>query len=89
MSQSFCPACQLPLLWQLGGYYCAHCQNKFVKEAFCEDCGHLLERLNACGADNYFCPHCNVLKSKSRARITFRIAAADSQKNSGNPSSSA
>ncbi|UTV27140.1 zinc ribbon domain-containing protein [Photobacterium atrarenae] len=71
MGENTCPTCQRPLCWKDGGYYCEHCQHPVRKRAFCPDCEQALEKLNACGAASYFCPHCNELKSKSRARICF------------------
>ena len=32
----------------------------------CPDCGKPIEVLKACGATNYFCNHCNELKSSKR-----------------------
>ncbi|MBE9608667.1 YfgJ family double zinc ribbon protein [Chitinilyticum piscinae] len=34
----------------------------------CPDCGKPLEVMKACGAIQYFCPHCNELKSGKRVR---------------------
>lgn len=74
MSSSLCPVCHLNLDWQQGNYYCPHCKREVVKHARCPDCEQSLEQLNACGAASYFCPQCNALKSKSRARITFSFS---------------
>ncbi|WP_043648339.1 YfgJ family double zinc ribbon protein [Chitinilyticum litopenaei] len=32
----------------------------------CPDCGKPLDVMKACGATQYFCPHCNELKSGKR-----------------------
>lgn len=34
----------------------------------CPDCGKPLDVMKACGATQYFCPHCNSLKSGTRVR---------------------
>ena len=47
-------------LWQ-----CAQCAGYFQLAGRCDTCGQDLERLTACGAVNWFCNHCKVLKSKS------------------------
>lgn len=66
-----CPTCQQPLVWD-GQYHCTQCDEHFKKVGFCPDCGAELEKLQACGAANYFCHHCNELKSKSRVRFEFQ-----------------
>ena len=72
MSQNICPECSKELDWD-GQYYCADCQSHYKKHAFCPDCDALLEKLQACGAESYFCnASCNELKSKSRARFEFK-----------------
>ncbi|TOF43917.1 DNA ligase, partial [Vibrio parahaemolyticus] len=48
------------------------CESDFKKVGFCPDCGAELEKLQACGAANYFCNTCNELKSKSRVRFEFQ-----------------
>lgn len=60
-----CPDDGAPLtahgtLWQ-----CAQCAGSFQLAGRCDSCGHELERLTACGAVNWFCNHCKMLKSKS------------------------
>jgi len=46
--------------------HCPSCGHDFRLRGRCGDCGEELERLLACGASNWFCNHCNELKSKSR-----------------------
>lgn len=47
-----------------GNYYCESCDKTFGKRAKCDICGEDLEKLQACGATNFFCNKCNSLKSK-------------------------
>ncbi|KLV05978.1 DNA ligase [Photobacterium aquae] len=70
-SQNYCPDCQSELVWQPEGYFCDFCQQPFRKEAYCNECGVRLEKLQACGSASYFCHCCNELKSKSRVKIVF------------------
>lgn len=70
--QNLCPTCQQELEWQAGLYSCSSCNISYNKVAFCPDCKAQLERLQACGAESYFCNTCNEQKSKSRARIEFQ-----------------
>lgn len=71
MGDNICPNCQSELSWKDGQYYCDKCQHAVKKRAFCPDCDAELEKLQACGAANYFCNSCNELKSKSRVRFVF------------------
>ena len=66
-----CPRCAQELEWD-GYYHCAQCQCHFDKVGYCPDCGAVMEKLQACGAANYFCNQCNELKSKSRVRFEFQ-----------------
>ncbi|GAB2666897.1 zinc ribbon domain-containing protein [Vibrio panuliri] len=70
MSENLCPQCQHELEWQ-GDYHCQPCQQSFSKVGYCPECQARLEKLQACGAANYFCNSCNELKSKSRVRFEF------------------
>ncbi|NLS14291.1 DNA ligase [Vibrio sp. SM6] len=70
MSENTCPKCLNPLVWQ-AHYHCLPCNIEYQKRALCPDCGSEMEKLQACGAANYFCPRCNELKSKSRIRFDF------------------
>ena len=76
MSENACPTCQKTLTWQ-GHYHCDECQQDYQKVGYCPDCAAAMDKLQACGAASYFCPKCNELKSKSRARFEF-IAVAKS-----------
>ncbi|EHH1104571.1 zinc ribbon domain-containing protein [Vibrio parahaemolyticus] len=71
MQQNKCPDCEVELEWT-GQYHCGQCESDFKKVGFCPDCGAELEKLQACGAENYFCNTCNELKSKSRVRFEFQ-----------------
>ncbi|EGQ9271526.1 zinc ribbon domain-containing protein [Vibrio parahaemolyticus] len=71
MQQNKCPDCEVELEWT-GQYHCGQCESDFKKVGFCPDCGVELEKLQACGAANYFCNNCNELKSKSRVRFEFQ-----------------
>ncbi|ANS86204.1 zinc ribbon domain-containing protein [Vibrio scophthalmi] len=76
MNENHCPQCDNELQWQ-GHYHCMQCDVDFKKVAFCPDCDSQLEKLQACGAANYFChsESCNELKSKSRVRFEFQKQA--------------
>lgn len=63
--QRFCPACNVPLEYKADHWHCGACQKDWRLRGLCNTCGSELERLAACGASNWFCPHCNELKSKS------------------------
>lgn len=69
-SENQCPSCQVELGWD-GQYVCSECNEHFNKVGYCPDCAAQLEKLQACGATNYFCNSCNELKSKSRIRFEF------------------
>ncbi len=70
MSDNICPTCQTELAWE-NGYVCHCCQTRYRKTADCPQCGHELQKLQACGAASYFCNHCNELKSKSQLTLRF------------------
>jgi hypothetical protein len=72
MNQNQCPICMKELEWD-GQYHCTDCQQHFAKIGYCPTCETELEKLQACGATNYFCNHCNELKSKSKIRFEFKI----------------
>ncbi|NAW91821.1 DNA ligase [Vibrio sp. V05_P4A8T149] len=71
MQENLCPCCQNPLMWD-GRYHCAQCKHHFNKIGFCPECDSELEKLQACGAANFFCNSCNELKSKSKIRFEFQ-----------------
>ncbi|KHD23922.1 DNA ligase [Vibrio caribbeanicus] len=71
MNENHCPKCEQELEWQ-GHYHCNQCDIDYTKVVFCPDCNAQLEKLQACGAANYFCNTCNELKSKSRVRFEFQ-----------------
>lgn len=70
MNENVCPSCNQELEWT-GQYHCNQCQSNFDKVGYCPDCAAQLEKLQACGAANYFCNSCNELKSKSRVKFEF------------------
>ncbi|MGL5637714.1 MAG: zinc ribbon domain-containing protein [Cetobacterium sp.] len=45
-------------------YICKSCEAKYIKKAYCPDCGSGLEKLAACGSLSYWCNKCNELKSR-------------------------
>ncbi|EDP58597.1 zinc ribbon domain-containing protein [Vibrio sp. AND4] len=71
MQPNICPTCDIELEWE-GKYSCNRCESVYQKVGFCPDCDVALEKLRACGAENYFCSDCNELKSKSRVRFEFQ-----------------
>lgn len=63
-----CPKCKHELVRSgVQKRYCASCDVHFKLNAACEKCGDQLERLQACGAVNFWCNTCNELKSKKTA----------------------
>ncbi|KPU83420.1 hypothetical protein JI57_01365 [Psychromonas sp. PRT-SC03] len=63
-----CPSCA-QLIIRTGALKrrCEHCQVDFILQIDCQDCGEKLERLQGCGAVNFWCHKCNELKSKKTA----------------------
>ncbi|AGH80668.1 hypothetical protein PCNPT3_03630 [Psychromonas sp. CNPT3] len=63
-----CPRCKQPVI-RTGPLerQCQYCQVNFKLQIDCQDCGDELERLQACGAVNFWCHKCNELKSKKTA----------------------
>ena len=60
MNENNCPVCEDELEWT-GKYHCSACDENYIKVGFCPDCEAELEKLQACGAANYFCNNCNEL----------------------------
>ncbi len=73
-----CPTCGQELEWT-GQYHCSACTVDYCKVGFCPEGGSELEKLQACGAANYFCNQCNELKSKSKIRFVFQPLNGNSQ----------
>jgi len=73
-NQNACPKCQTDLKWQARLYHCPSCVVTYKKVVYCPDCEAELERLQACGAESYFCNTCLEQKSRSRSRIEFHKA---------------
>lgn len=69
--ENLCPQCDKELEWD-GQYHCTLCDKHYKKVGFCPECDAELEKLQACGAANYFCNTCNELKSKSRVCFEFQ-----------------
>lgn len=66
--QITCPSCQqegLDPRWNEAT--CSHCAKQFTIVAFCPACHVELERLQACGAVDFFCNSCNSMVSKRQA----------------------
>ncbi|PKF50867.1 zinc ribbon domain-containing protein [Enterovibrio nigricans] len=69
--ENTCPECGEALSWNNGNYDCHACDKTFIKQGFCLVCDAQVERLQACGATNYFCHSCNELKSRSGVNTVF------------------
>jgi hypothetical protein len=66
--QLLCPHCQSELIRSgESKRHCEACHTDFILSIECHECGEALQRLKACGAVNFWCDHCNELKSKSSA----------------------
>jgi hypothetical protein len=63
--ERLCPIHQTPLEPNGKLWHCEACQGDYRVRGTCNTCGAELERLQACGASNWFCNQCNELKSKS------------------------
>ncbi|MGL5091475.1 MAG: zinc ribbon domain-containing protein [Aeromonas sobria] len=72
MEALLCPSCQAELDARSKEQTCGQCQAHVRVTASCPTCQQELERLQACGAVDYFCNHCNSLVSK-RA-VQFKAA---------------
>jgi len=72
-----CPLHQTPLNAHGLVLHCELCQADYHLCAHCPDCGAPLERLQACGASNWFCNRCNELKSKSAVQAELVIISQD------------
>ncbi|WP_372880167.1 zinc ribbon domain-containing protein [Psychromonas sp.] len=70
--QLLCPKCNHEVV-SSGAQkrHCPACDSNFKLHAACDKCGDELERLQACGAVNFWCNKCNELKSKSTAIYTL------------------
>ena len=71
-----CPNCGGEIIKNngTGELCCKDCKKKFVKRALCDECGEELEKLSACGSQQFFCNKCKVLKSKKNLDYFFREA---------------
>jgi uncharacterized Zn finger protein (UPF0148 family) len=63
---NICPVCGNELIKNssTGKYHCEICDKTFTKAALCDKCKKEVEILAACGSTQFFCNHCNELKSK-------------------------
>ncbi|MBW8190859.1 zinc ribbon domain-containing protein [Neiella marina] len=66
-----CPKCQGHLIPDTEHHRCEECNAQYQAQAVCDVCGDPLSILKACGAVDYFCNHCNELKSKSTVRHRY------------------
>ncbi|TNJ20104.1 ubiquitin--protein ligase [Aeromonas sobria] len=72
MEALLCPSCQAELDARSKEQTCGQCQAPVRVTASCPTCQQELERLQACGAVDYFCNHCNSLVSKRT--VQFKAA---------------
>ncbi|TNH94348.1 zinc ribbon domain-containing protein [Aeromonas sobria] len=72
MEALLCPSCQAGLDARSKEQTCGQCQAHVRVTAICPTCQQELERLQACGAVDYFCNHCNSLVSKRT--VQFKAA---------------
>lgn len=70
-----CPACeQEGLDPRRQATSCTACGVAFTLKACCPQCDGELERVQACGAVDFFCNHCNNLVSKRSAHFVITPA---------------
>jgi len=75
--QITCPSCQQEGLDpRHSTATCSHCAKQFKIVGFCPACHVELERIQACGATDFFCNTCNELISKKQ--IDFHVSAVSS-----------
>ncbi|GAA4497735.1 zinc ribbon domain-containing protein [Pseudaeromonas paramecii] len=68
-----CPACQAEGLDpRRSETSCTQCGKAFRLTPHCPDCDSELERVQACGAVDFFCNRCNNLVSKRAARYDIQ-----------------
>ena len=71
-----CPSCeQEGLDPRHSPSQCTVCKDNFSLEAHCSQCDGVLERVQACGAVDFFCNSCNNLVSKRSARFVITKVA--------------
>jgi hypothetical protein len=63
-----CPVHDSQLVRSGQFWHCDCCALDYRLRGLCDQCGSELEHLQACGAENWFCPQCNCLRSKSSIR---------------------
>ena len=69
---ALCPHCHRAMLWKQGNtFYCEGCRKAYQQIALCPDCNKPLEKMQACGAVDYFCQHGHGLISKKRITLQY------------------
>lgn len=69
-----CPECQNAITYLSGDRFkCEHCDKDYLQQACCPDCDNILEKLQGCGATDYFCRNGHGLISKKR--IIWKVVA--------------
>jgi hypothetical protein len=71
-NKNLSPCCSEELIYDKGSYICKECSKTFKAEYYCDKCESEVEKLQACGATNFFCNSCNELKSKSKIVKKFK-----------------
>lgn len=67
---ALCRQCHQMMAWQQHNvYYCETCSKHYLQIAPCPECHNPLQKMQACGAIDYFCQHGHGLISKKR--LTF------------------
>lgn len=67
-----CPSCsQEGINPKYNPSACSFCHTQFQIKAICPKCVNELERIQACGAVDFFCNHCNEMISKRQANYLF------------------
>lgn len=67
-----CPQCQRALRWQQGNiYHCEACDKRYLQVALCPKCNKPLEKMQACGAVDYFCQRGHGLVSKKSLSFIY------------------
>ncbi|WJV52793.1 zinc ribbon domain-containing protein [Pectobacteriaceae bacterium CE90] len=71
--EAVCPQCQHEMQWRNDEhFYCAICQQGYLRQIFCPECHQVLQVLKACGAVDYFCQHGHGLISKKQVECHYQ-----------------
>lgn len=73
--QAKCPVCQGHLVTDGDHFRCEECSTDYEAQPVCDCCGDPVSVLKACGSVDYFCNHCNELKSKSSVKYRYMEVA--------------